>query len=336
VKDKSGNLTSINFSIKGDVPTQNFVKQQTTLGKFSGNISSKIFENTLLIKAKNSQDTTAILQNKGIPTVIPLAYRQGSESTFLYNLSKGIADFIQIGYLSEKIPIQQEILPEKNQFYQEANLNINFEEALYDTLYLKTTLNANRLSINTEKIPLKNFINILWKPSGVIASSKTKAYHTGVAGLKYLGGTWIENKLQFKTKELGDFQIITDTEAPSIRPIKIDSTELRFNITDNLSGIKAFNCFIRNEWILMDYDYKSNTIWSIKPNKSKTLSGVLRLEVTDNTDNLAVYAVNIDEYAAAQKAKKERIRTPKQNKNVSKHRKSSTKNSSKKSKRKYH
>ena len=339
VKDTYGNTSMMTFSIQGDQPNESFTEELAEESNFSGNISTSITENTLAIRVKNAKTSSAILQYKGIPTEVPLAYRRGAESVYLHDLNKGIADFVQVDNSSEKLSIKKEVLPKKGQFYKEPNLEINFADALYDTLYLKTAITGNRLSINSEKIPLKDFMTVTWQPFGSIISPKTGVYYVN-DGRKYLGGTWLGNKIQFKTKELGDFQIITDNEAPTIRPIRIDSTELRFSISDNLSGIKNFNCYVDGRWILMDYEYKSNRIWSIKLNDSETFNGDLRLEVTDNVGNLAVYEVNVDEYVATQRTikkvtkKSSSKKKSKSKKNVSKSRKSSSKNSSKKSKRK--
>lgn len=339
VKDTYGNTSMMTFSIQGDQPNESFTEELAEESNFSGNISTSITENTLAIRVKNAKTSSAILQYKGIPTVVPLAYRRGAESVYLHDLNKGIADFVQVDNSSEKLSIKKEVLPKKGQFYKEPNLEINFADALYDTLYLKTAITGNRLSINSEKIPLKDFMTVTWQPFGSIISPKTGIYYVN-DGRKYLGGTWLGNKIQFKTKELGDFQIITDNEAPTIRPIRIDSTELRFSISDNLSGIKNFNCYVDGRWVLMDYEYKSNRIWSIKLNDSETFNGDLRLEVTDNVGNLAVYEVNVDEYVATQRTikkvtkKSSSKKKSKSKKNVSKSRKSSSKNSSKKSKRK--
>ena len=338
VKDTYGNTSTTNFSIQGDQPNIVFSKELAEESSFSGNISTTITENTLAIRAKNAKVSSAILQYEGIPTVVPLSYRRNNESVFLHDLNKGIADFIQVEKSSERLNIKKEILPQTRQFYSEPNLKIDFDDALYDTLYLKTAQSGNRLSINTEKIPLKDFMTITWRPSGVAISPKTSVYYIN-DGRKYLGGKWLGNQIQFKTKELGDFQVITDIDAPNIRPVRIDSTELRFTISDVLSGIKTFNCYVNGQWVLMDYEYKSNRIWSIKLNESETFSGDLKLEVTDNVGNLAVYEVNIDEYISTQRAikkvtKKSSKKTSKRKKYVSKSRKSSSKNSSKKSKRK--
>ena len=338
VKDSYGNTSTMNFSIQGDTPNETFVEELANESKYVGNISTSITENTLAIRAKNAKTSTAILQYKGLPTSVPLAYKRGKESVYLHDLNKGIADFVQVENNSESIGIKQEILPQQKQFYTEPNLQIDFADVLYDTLYLRTAVNGNRISINTEKIPLKDFINITWTPLGVAISPKTGVYYVN-DGRKYLGGTWSGNRIQFKTKELGDFQVISDYEAPSIRPVKIDSTELRFSISDALSGIKTFNCYVNQKWILMDYEYKSNRIWSIKLDESKTFNGDLKLEVTDNVGNLAVYEVNINEYIQLQKkikksSKKVSKKKVTKKKNGSTSRKSSSKNSSKKSSRK--
>ncbi|MDZ7934446.1 MAG: M23 family metallopeptidase [Emticicia sp.] len=339
VKDTYGNTSTTSFSIQGDQPNEVYAAELAEESNFLGNIATSITENTLAIRAKNAKAPAAILQYKGIPTSVPLAYRRGAESVYLHDLNKGIADFIQVENSSERVNIKQEILPQSGQYYAEPNLSIDFADAVYDTIYLKTALNGSRLSLNTEKIPLKDFITVNWTPSGVAVSPKTSVYYVN-DGRKYLGGTWLGNQIQFKTKELGDFQAITDYEVPNIRPIKIDSTELRFTISDALSGIKTFNCYVNGQWVLMDYEYKSNRIWSIKLNEAETFDGDLRLEVTDNVGNLAVYEVNIDEYIATQRIvkkvtkKSSSKKTSNNKKNVSKSRKPSPKNSSKKPKRK--
>ena len=157
VKDTYGNVSTMIFSIQGDQPNEVFTEELAEESNYSGNISTSITENTLAIRTKNAKASSAILQYKGIPKAVPLAYRRGAESVYLHDLNKGIADFIQVENSSEKLNIKQEILPQKGQYYTEPNLNIDFADALYDTLYLKTVLNGNRLSINTEKIPLKRF-----------------------------------------------------------------------------------------------------------------------------------------------------------------------------------
>lgn len=329
VKDTYGNTSVLTFSIQGEAS----VLQENEEGKsmaeesnFTGNLATSITENTLAIRAKNTTASFAVLQNKGIPTKVPLSYVANKEAVYLYDLNRGIADFAQVDNGSALIGIKKEVLPQIGQFYTEPNLRIDFNNALYDTLYLTTSASGTRLAINTEKIPLKDMITVLWTPSGISMSPKTGVYDIN-NGRSYLGGTWIGSAIQFKTRRLGDFQLITDNEPPSIRPARIDSTYLSFVIADNLSGIKSFNCYVNGEWVLMDYEYKNGRIWSVKLNEDQTFSGNLKLEVVDNVGNTGIYQVNLDEYIKQHKIQKSK------KKHAPASRKSGSRSKSKKSRR---
>ncbi|WP_337040541.1 M23 family metallopeptidase [Emticicia sp. 17c] len=334
VKDSYGNTSTLTFSIQGESSVLQESNTEASLAeesKYVGNISTSITENTLAIRAKNTQAPYAILQNKGVPAKIPLSYIANKEAVYLYDLNRGIVDFVQVDNRSESIGIKKEILPQSGQLYNEPNLQIDFNNALYDTLYLTTSFSGNRLSINNDRTPLKDFINVLWTPSGISMSPKTGVYDIS-NGRQYLGGTWIGSSIQFKTKRLGSFQIMNDIEAPSARPVRIDSTYLSFAISDNLSGIKNFNCYVNGEWVLMDYEYKNGRIWSVKLDEDKTFTGNLRLEVTDNVGNVGVYETNIEEYQRTHQKKPQVQKTKK--KHAPAHRKPSARNKSKKPRRK--
>ncbi len=334
--DSFGNTSYLFFQIQGDQTSESSEEELAEESNFNGDISTSIIENTLAIRAKNSDVKNAVLQFKGKPILCPLAYKKGNESVYLYDLNKGVVDFIQIGNIGEKIAIKDEIFPKSGENYQEANLKIQFGDALYDTLYLKTNIVGNKLSINNEKIPLKDFINVSWAAPAGMVSPKTNVYYVN-DGRKFLNGNWIGNKISFKTKELGDFALITDNSPPNIQPINISNDQLVFSIRDDISGISGFNCYINGEWILMDYEYKSNRLWSIKLDENQTFSGDLSLEVIDNVGNTAYFEVNIEDFVEVQKSVKKKSRKhisrKKSKRYGAKSRKSSTKRSSKKSKR---
>ncbi|RYU94867.1 M23 family metallopeptidase [Emticicia agri] len=309
VKDTYGNTSVLTFSIQGEAPILQESEGETPLAeesKFTGNIATSITENTLAIRAKNTKAPFAVVQNKGVPTKVPLSYVGNKEAVYLYDLNKGIADFAQVDNSSALIGIKKEILPQIGQFYTEPNLRIDFNNAVYDTLYLTTGMSGNRLTINTQRIPLKDNITVQWTPSGVSMSPKTGVYDVS-NGRSYLGGVWVGSAIQFKTRRLGSFMLFTDNEAPSVRPARLDSSYLSFVISDNLSGIKSFNCFVDGEWVLMDYEYKNGRIWSIKIDEERMFGGDLKLEVVDNVGNVGTYQVNLDEYfkqKQVQKSKK--------------------------------
>ena len=75
----------------------------------------------------------------------------------------------------------------------------------------------------------------------------------------YIGGKWRDSLLLTKTREFGDFCIISDTINPEIKGVNIfpgkklnTQTTIKLTIKDNESGIKSYRGEIDNKWILMD------------------------------------------------------------------------------------
>ena len=98
--------------------------------------------------------------------------------------------------------------------------------------------------------------------------AKTYIAKTDLKGkYKHIGGKWKNNQLTTKTREFGDFCIVSDTINPQIIAINIHANKkitnqktIDFKIKDNESGIKSFRGEIDNKWILMDYDHKTNLL----------------------------------------------------------------------------
>jgi hypothetical protein len=77
-----------------------------------------------------------------------------------------------------------------------------------------------------------------------------------------------------------------DNVKPSIAPIRVDRTGIRFTIKDNLSGIQKFEAFVDGKWILMRYEHKQAVIWSEKLDE-QPLKGSVLLKVYDQAGNVA-------------------------------------------------
>ena len=130
-------------------------------------------------------------------------------------------------------------------------------------------------------------------------SLKEKAYiaTTDMKGnFWHIGGIWNHDYLKTKTKEFGDFCIVTDTIKPEIIPINISPGKIlttqktiKLNIKDIHSGIKYYRGEIDGKWILMDYDHKRNLLrWDIQENII-TGDHTFILKVVDNVGNTANY-----------------------------------------------
>jgi hypothetical protein len=121
------------------------------------------------------------------------------------------------------------------------------------------------------------------------AKEKAHMYLRYANGYKnFQGGVWNGDRISFNTRHFGEFVLATDSIPPRIRPIRINSQEIRFSIMDNLSGIKDFEAWVDGEWVLMRYEHKQAVIWSEKKREGP-FKGDLLLKVRDKANNEAIY-----------------------------------------------
>src|SRR5690606_26882391 len=143
-------------------------------------------------------------------------------------------------------------------------------------------------------IPLLASISVAYKPEKFFLRSKQIGiYRISGKSRIYLGGAFTNGRISFQTRDFGEFTILTDSVAPSIRPLSINSNTVRFRISDQLSGIDSYEATIDGEWLLMHYDAKTGSIWSERLDKSQPLKGDFVLTVVDNAGNKEVYTHNI-------------------------------------------
>lgn len=114
-----------------------------------------------------------------------------------------------------------------------------------------------------------------------------------------IGGTFEDGWVSTQTSAFGSFYITADTTAPSIRPQNITNgknmagvSRINFKISDNLSGIRSFNGYINDNWVLMEYDPKTNSLWHSFESDFPRGNHRFRLEVIDGKNNAAVFEAN--------------------------------------------
>ncbi len=113
-----------------------------------------------------------------------------------------------------------------------------------------------------------------------------------VSGSKAIRTTFSDGKYYGKTNAIGAITLKIDTIPPAIKwmgkGIISSLNQIKFNISDGQSGLKNYYCYLNNEWIMLEYEYKTKSLFSydrveIPPNST------LRLEVFDERNNMAVY-----------------------------------------------
>lgn len=291
-KDISGNTSTLSFVLRPSSPSRKIFIDNPL--KKSPQI--EILDNVLKVVTNQPYDSNrvAVVHTRGASAHHTPAFGGTFTTTYLFDLRKGLIDSVQIG--SEKIVTAlRASVPSTSvyTFYSEQT-DINFpKDALYDTLYLQQkTMEKDStayLSIGDPLVPLHRAIKVSWKVPRATWDRSSAVYRNGRAERSYVGGTLENGRIQFYTREFGDFTIISDTVPPSIKPVSVNSYVARFRIKDDLSGVDNYEATINGQWLLMHLDGKSGNLWSDQLDLSKPLKGELILTVTDRAGNKQIF-----------------------------------------------
>jgi hypothetical protein len=178
-------------------------------------------------------------------------------------------------------------------------MDIRFpNRALYDTLYFTAAHSIRTDSLEIFSLgpqePFSRSIAVTLKPTQPYTTDKTTGvYRASGRYYSYEGGEWVNGKITFYPRELGDFTILSDTVPPVITRIYTNTNVARFRIGDNLSGIASFEATLNGKWLLMNYDAKTGILVSEKLDPKSLLAGDLELTVTDQAGNKKTYAQKI-------------------------------------------
>ena len=178
--------------------------------------------------------------------------------------------------------------------------------ALYDHLHFNYHQGAQPQDgysmvqhVHNRFIPLFESYELKIKPDGALLDAlKTKALIVDDKRNSH-GGNFDDGWVRTKTRSFGSFHIAVDTINPTIQPQNISEgkdmgavNRINIKIFDDLSGIQSFNGYIDNNWILMEYDSKSRSLWHQFESDLPKGKHQFRLEVVDWKDNKQVYDVN--------------------------------------------
>lgn len=184
------------------------------------------------------------------------------------------------------------------------------DDALYEDCYLRYQQVAERSSnvfsdvhmLHDPNTPIHHYYTIGVRPLNLPESLRDKALiaycHNGNRPVSY-GGKWGDDgRLYTEVRTFGGFCIMADTIPPTIRPLFKSSsrgrTPLRFRIDDNFptsgpANALRYRATVDGKWILLEYDLKYDLL--ALPADVRLPAGLhtLRLEVTDDRGNTAVW-----------------------------------------------
>ena len=109
----------------------------------------------------------------------------------------------------------------------------------------------------------------------------------------WIGGTYRNGWIDGNIRELGTYTIAADTQAPGIKPVQpaqwSKQRTIRFQLTDNLSGVNTYKGTIDGKFVLFSMNNRS--VISCQLNKEQVKPGKhqLHLVVTDACENTSEY-----------------------------------------------
>jgi len=297
--DPYENKSKVNLIIKGEYQDQ-FLQEGVdhSVDGLDYTINNEIL--TVYAQSNCDDETEELNLNFGdkIESITP-SYFLKSTAVYLWHFKNGIPESILNCKKGMNLPEINEVIPNREEVVESNNMKISFTPyTLFDSLYLQSTYEIRTsdsleiFSLNPVSVPLKSTIEVEFNTQLHYPNQeKASIYKIDDSGdFSFEGGEWENNVVKFRTRELADYTILTDTAPPLI---KAGENETQFFIEDQLSGIKSFEAHLNNEWVLMKYEPKDNLIWIEWPNKEIKKTGEFVLKVTDNAGNETEYITKL-------------------------------------------
>ncbi len=182
--------------------------------------------------------------------------------------------------------------------YEKDNMEVFFPaNTFYEDFYLKFEVANKIMTVHDDNVPVHSNFKITMTDSTIINKEKTFIASIDGNRKKYNSTKFATNTFSTYTKNLGQFALVQDTIAPKIVSLRLIEGKvlnkekvLVFKITDDLSGIKTYNGFLNQNWILFEYDAKTNRIFcQLEDEQLLEGENQLKLIVSDNLGNSSIF-----------------------------------------------
>jgi hypothetical protein len=288
LRDANANERKIEFSLQGQD-----LERNVTDGGAPSRATVSYLGNTLKIKAPNTPKGGLAKFFVGAHSFEMLpAYQDSQSRTYLWDMDFGIPEEIDICSEVVILNIKALIPAGQEQLFADPKVQIRFEkQTVLDDLFLRIKHSGSpsnpQLEINDGNEYLWNAMDVTWDVSGFTGNKNSYYVYQqyGNGGKSFVGGTWDGNTIQFKTRNFGTFVLAQDLQKPTITPVRVNSSEIRFTIKDNSSGIESYEATINGKWVLMRYEHKQAIIWSEKLDE-QPFKGSVNIKVTDRAGNI--------------------------------------------------
>jgi len=185
---------------------------------------------------------------------------------------------------------------------EDKNISVYFpENTFYDNFHIDFAVSSDTLTLHKDVVPLMKNCTISYNIESYSEEDKNKLFIAKLYGYYkrpyYVNTSRQGDVLTARTKSLGTFALASDTISPTIKPVNFQngkwlskSDYLKLKIDDDLSGISNYRATINGKWILMEYDYKKDTLtYSFEDGVISDTENNLKVIVIDNTGNSSTF-----------------------------------------------
>nr|WP_321246078.1 M23 family metallopeptidase [uncultured Psychroserpens sp.] len=182
------------------------------------------------------------------------------------------------------------------------NVSVYFPtNTFYDDFHIDFSVLNDTLKLHKNTVPLMKSYTIKFDISNYADDDKDKLFIANLYGYyqkpSYISTKRLGDMLSARTKSLGTFTLARDTVNPTIKPVNFQDgkwlsklSQLKVRIDDDLSGISNYRATINGKWILMEYDYKKDTLtYDFDDNVNTETENNLKIIVTDNIGNSTTF-----------------------------------------------
>jgi hypothetical protein len=180
-------------------------------------------------------------------------------------------------------------------FYRDQNL-------LFDSRSNVAYL-SDIITLGENTIPVHKAIELSIKvrPGHISASKMLIALLEKGKSPQFAGNGLKEGFVTASIRTLGEYALMADTIAPTIKPLNFKSgtpigslKQIRISIQDDFSGIATYQPSLNGQWLLMDYDAKNNLlVYDFDERLQKGVNS-FELKVTDKSGNVTVFKSKLD------------------------------------------
>ena len=174
------------------------------------------------------------------------------------------------------------------------------ESTFYEDFYIDLKKGSDTVTIHDQTVAAHRNFTITFDVSKYPKNERRQLFIARLSDRGQLRHTRTykrEQSFTTRTRTLGTYMIAKDTIAPVIKPKNFKAKEwlsnyryLSLSISDDLSGINTYNATLNGDWILMEYEPKTNTItYNFDDKIADKKQCDLKVVVTDNVGNSTTF-----------------------------------------------